>query len=63
MKLALPVPSFVLVVNAIVGAANVFHTTPFSVILMPVIVCPPDEADVLVIEDAATVVVTVGAAM
>ncbi len=57
-----PVPSFVLELE-VVGAVAVFHTTPFEVIFVPDSVSPPDDADVFVIDDATTVVVTVGAAM
>ena len=46
-----------------VGAVAVFQTTPLEVIFVPDKLCPPDDAVVFVIEDAATVVVTVGAAM
>ena len=46
-----------------VGAVAVFQTTPLEVMFVPDKVCPPDDAVVFVIEDAATVVVTVGAAM
>ena len=59
MKLAVPVPSLVLVDKATVGAVAVFHTTPFDVMLEPERVCPPLEALLLVMVLAATVVVTV----
>ena len=63
MKFAVPVPSSVFVESDTVGAVAVFQTTPLEVMFVPDSVCPPNEAVVFVIEDAATVVVTVGAAM
>ena len=44
VKFVVPVPSFVLVESATVGAVEVFHTTPFEVIFVPVSVSPPDDA-------------------
>jgi hypothetical protein len=63
VKFAVPVPSSVFVERATVGAVDEFHTTPLEEIFVPDKVCPPDDAVVFVIEDAATVVVTVGAAI
>ena len=36
----------------VVGAVEVFHTTPLEVIFVPDSVSPPEDAVVLVIEDA-----------
>ena len=58
IKSAVPAPSFVFVLNAIVGLAIVSHTTPFTEIVPQVEmrVVPPNLAEFIVIEVAADVV-------
>jgi len=58
VKLPVPVPSVVLVLNEIVGFADVLQHTPRAVTVAPpsLVILPPLVAVVLVIEDAAVVV-------
>ena len=64
MKFAVVVPPSVSTLLDNVGVvltAAVLYTTPLAVSPEPAMVWPPVEAAVLVIEEAATVVATVGA--
>ena len=62
VKLAVPLPSVVLVLKLTVGLEEVPQTTPLAVTGLPpsLIPEPPELAMVAVMEDAAVVVVRVG---